>query len=84
MKITQALESSADGVSGGVDAAVVADALTTFAAVLERIQTDLRGLEARVALVETQGPALVDRSDGADLSREAAILELQAVAERLC
>lgn len=83
MKITQALESSADTVSVGVDAAVVADALTTFAAVLERTQADLNALEAHVASLEAQGPPMNAGADGADLSREAAVLELQDVAERL-
>ena len=83
MKITQALESSDDNVRGGVDATVVADALTTFAAVLERNQADLRSLEARVAAMEAHGTLQAGGSDGAELSREAALLELQDVADRL-
>lgn len=83
MKITQALESSAESVSGGVDATVVADALTTFAAVLERTQADLKALDTRVAALEAQGMSQVAGAEGADLSREAAVLELQDVAERL-
>ena len=46
-------------------------------------QADLRGLETRVAALEAQGAAQASGSDGADLSREAAVLELQDVAERL-
>jgi transcriptional regulator with XRE-family HTH domain len=83
MRITQALESPADGTDFGIDASIVADALTTLAAVLERTQADLRGLETRVAALETQGAAQAAGSEGADLSREAAVLELQDVAERL-
>lgn len=83
LKIIQALEASGDGPAAGLDASVVADALTTFAAVLERTQADLQELEARVAALEAQGPAQAVGSDGAELSREAAVLELQDVAERL-
>ncbi len=83
MKITQALESSDDNVRDGVDAAVVADALKTFAAVLERTQADLKALDTRVAALEAQGMSQAGGADGADLSREAAVLELQDVAERL-
>lgn len=82
-KITQALEASSDGPATGLGASIVADALTTFAAVLERTQADLQALEGRVAALEAQGPAQTVGSDGAELSREAAVLELQDVAERL-
>ena len=83
MRITQALESPDDSIEVGLEASIVADALTTLAAELERTQADLRGLETRVGALEAQGAAQVSGSDGAGLSREAAVLELQDVAERL-
>lgn len=82
-KITQALKASSDSSAAGLDVSIVADALTTFAAVLERIQADLQSLETRIAALEAQGPAYAAGSDGAELSREAAVLELQDVVERL-
>lgn len=83
LKIIQALEASGDGPAAGLDASVVADALTTFAAVLERTQADLQELETRVAALEAQRSAPSVGSDGAELSREAAVLELQDVTNRL-
>lgn len=83
-KIIQALESSSDAPPvAGLDASIVADALTTFAAVLERTQADLQELETRVAALEAQRSAPSVGSDGAELSREAAVLELQDVTNRL-
>jgi transcriptional regulator with XRE-family HTH domain len=75
MRITQALESpSDDGTDFGIDASIVADALTTLAAVLERTQADLQGLETGVAALEAQ--QVLERrgsvgSDGAELSSSA-------------
>ena len=83
MRITQALETPDDRSDVGLEASIVADALVTLAAVLERTQNDLRGLESRVAALEAQGSAYAAGPDGAELSREAAVLELQDVAERL-
>ena len=69
MRITQALESPDDGTDFGIDASIVADALTTLAAVLERTQADLRGLEARVAALKPKVQHAV-RSRTGPISRE--------------